>query len=145
MIFLDDNRKIKAFWNKCVENQTASNHAFQHGLLNVAASRYYYSLRFAFITLFEKKNITIPETVERKGNMERNPYPGTWPKKELHKQAKHEMPRFKVDVTWLMYKAWELRVKGDYEKLPVEMNQLSKVKRFGDELLKVIENEINKT
>ena len=141
---MGDDNKVNAFWQKCDENRKVSDLAQDNGYLNAAASRYYYALFLGFNSLFEKKGIPIPDKISVKGELRNNPNKGTWPRKELHEQARLMFPDYKIDIEELLWIAFRLRVRADYKAIPVSNYEIDELKIKADELFKVMEDEIKK-
>ena len=139
---MDGDSKINAFWSKCLENRAVSEYAYNNGHLNAAASRYYYALFLGFCSLFEKKGIPVPEYIYRDGKSRKNPYLGTWPKRELHKQAKSMIQGYKYNIEYLLQDAFILRVRADYESMPVKDKEIESIREKTEEIFKMIEDEI---
>ncbi|MCD6218671.1 hypothetical protein J7L05_12570 [bacterium] len=139
---MNRNERVDAFWKKSVENKEMSDLALTEQMFNVAASRYYYALRFAFNALLEKKQVIVPDRINRNGMARPNPNPGTWPRPEMHWQANRAIQDYPVSVDRLLKRAWKLRVLGDYSPTPVEQHQIEHLKNDADGLFQLINQKV---
>ncbi len=135
------DQRTKAYWNKSVENRSVSEHAFENGQFNAAASRYYYALRLAINALFEERGVPIPKKLWRREKWVEN-NKKYWPWQELHVQASKELQSYSNNIMKLLKRAWKLRVRGDYKDIHVEEKSIDLLKRDLDRLFEVIESEI---
>lgn len=125
-------RKL-AFLKKSTENRDASSWALEAGKFNVAASRYYYALRFAAMAIFEHRDLEIPKRYEE----------GTGPHERFINEIGAELYDVDIKIGRYFWKARELRTRGDYDELPVPEESIGRLMRTSSGLFQKIEVSIN--
>ena len=121
--------KVQAYWDKSVENLCICAQSTVREKFNVAASRYYYALRFAVVAYFTCFN-------------EQPSDGGEWENRsEFHERAGIVI-KYDEDVERILYKAWQLRCQGDYEHEPVERSQILKLREQAEKIFCGIKKEI---
>ena len=128
-----DNDRYRAYWKKCRENLYISDIAKGKGKINVAASRYYYALRFAAGAFFDKKGFDdiIDERL----------FQPDFVIKASNELAKICPPQTDVE-TWFQ-EALNLRTTGDYKDYPVLKMKLDLVIDELDVLFSKVEGELS--
>lgn len=134
--------KVKVYWDKSVENRQVSDTAYQNQQFNASASRYYYALYHGFWALFEKNGISVPREIWRRGGWIQNPY-NSWPKPELKRKADEIWSLANVDLEDIISRSERLRIKGDYDPIPVEYRELKSLKLRADIVFEEIDKKIN--
>jgi uncharacterized protein (UPF0332 family) len=126
--------KKRALWLKSGENFDVSRRASKDGKFNAAASRFYYGMVFAARALLLERDVDTSGRIE-----------------EWHKKLIDKVGIYLADVDEdigeslreLLEQARGLRVKGDYDYLPVKPRELAILTGVTNKFLAVIENEIN--
>jgi len=130
---MESAEKKRVLWKKSGENFDVSRRACKDGKFNAAASRFYYGMVFAArALLLERKGIDIGDDI-------------LWPGHDRFiRMASERLSNFDEDLRDLLYEAFELRIRGDYEYDSVIREDIDMLEKESADFLAVIQDEIKR-
>ncbi len=126
---MDAKAKVSGFLSKSNENRVASEWAYDKSQFCVAASRYYYALRFAAMALYAHFDWEIPK-VDKK------------PHEAFIRDISKKLTDIDADIERYFNDAKLIRVTGDYKDFPVKKFKIDQVREDSQHLFEKIKEKI---